>query len=75
MDEPTAALDVVETGQVLDLVRRLGAEGRTIVLVSHDMHGVAAVADRIVILREGRKVKDCLMAGLDATGPASMVVG
>ena len=75
MDEPTAALGVVETDHVLGLVRRLAAEGRTVMLVSHDMHGVAAVADRIVVLREGRKVEDRPTAGLDAVGLARLVAG
>ncbi len=58
MDEPTAALGVKETAQVLDLIRRLKAEGRTLVLVSHNMADVVAVADRVAILRNGVKVID-----------------
>jgi simple sugar transport system ATP-binding protein len=66
MDEPTAALGVKETAQVLDLVRRLKDEGRTIVLISHSMRDVAALADRIAILKAGRKVADRPAAGLTA---------
>jgi simple sugar transport system ATP-binding protein len=58
MDEPTAALGVKETAQVLDLIRHLKAEGRTVVLVSHNMADVVAVADRVAILRNGAKVID-----------------
>jgi ABC-type sugar transport system ATPase subunit len=58
MDEPTAALGVRETAQVLDLIRRLHDEGRTIVLVSHNMRDVVAVADRVAILKNGGKVID-----------------
>ena len=58
MDEPTAALGVRETAQVLDLIRRLHDEGRTIVLVSHNMRDVVAVANRVAILKNGGKVID-----------------
>jgi ABC-type sugar transport system ATPase subunit len=58
MDEPTAALGVRETAEVLDLIRRLRDEGRTIVLVSHNMRDVVAVANRVAILKNGGKVLD-----------------
>ena len=74
MDEPTAALGVAETALVLDLVRRLAAEGRTVILISHSMADVAAVATRVAILKGGRKTIDRLAAGLDAATLARMVV-
>ncbi len=58
MDEPTAALGVKETAQVLDLIRTLKAGGRTIILISHNMRDVVALADRVVILGGGRKYVD-----------------
>ena len=64
MDEPTAALGVKETAQVLGLIRALKGEGRTILLVSHNMADVVSVADRVAILRAGRKVADRPVAGL-----------
>src|SRR6267142_1351340 len=66
MDEPTAALGVKETAQVLDLIRRLKADGKTIILVSHNMTDVVAVATRVAIFKNGRKVIDRPVAGLDA---------
>jgi len=74
MDEPTAALGVKETAQVLGLVRRLHEEGRTVILVSHNMADVAAVATRVAILKSGRKVIDRALAGLDADRLAHMVM-
>jgi ABC-type sugar transport system ATPase subunit len=74
MDEPTAALGVKETAQVLDLIRRLHAERRTVILVSHAMQDVAAVADRVVILRAGRKVEDRPVGGLTAGDLAAMIM-
>ncbi len=74
MDEPTAALGVKETAQVLDLIRRLHEEGRTVILVSHAMQDVVAVAGRVVILRSGRKVQDRLIAGLAAEDLAGLIM-
>jgi D-xylose transport system ATP-binding protein len=57
LDEPTAALGVEQTRQVLDLVKRLAKRGLGVVLISHNMHDVFEVADRITVLRLGQRVK------------------
>jgi len=54
LDEPTAALGVAQTEQVLALVKRLGEQGLSVILISHNLHDVFAVADRISVLRLGR---------------------
>jgi D-xylose transport system ATP-binding protein len=56
LDEPTAALGVAQTRQVLDLVKRLGEQGLAVVLVSHNLTDVFEVADRITVLRLGRNI-------------------
>ncbi len=56
LDEPTAALGVAQTRQVLDLVKRLAEQGLAVVLVSHNLVDVFEVADRITVLRLGRNV-------------------
>jgi simple sugar transport system ATP-binding protein len=56
MDEPTAALGVVQRRQVLDVIRRVRGQGVTVVLISHNLPEVLAVADRIEVLRLGRRV-------------------
>jgi D-xylose transport system ATP-binding protein len=58
LDEPTAALGVAQTRQVLDLVRRLGEQGLAVVLVSHNLHDVFEVADSITVLRLGQNVAE-----------------
>lgn len=58
LDEPTAALGVVQTGQVLQLIRRVRDSGIAVVLISHNMPDVLAVCDRITVLRLGRRVSD-----------------
>jgi len=54
LDEPTAALGVAQTAQVLELVRRLADQGLAVVLISHNMNDVFAVSDRIAALYLGR---------------------
>jgi D-xylose transport system ATP-binding protein len=54
LDEPTAALGVAQTRQVLDLVRRLAEQGLGVVLISHNMNDVFEVSDRIACLYLGR---------------------
>ncbi|HET6173562.1 MAG TPA: ATP-binding cassette domain-containing protein [Gaiellales bacterium] len=56
LDEPTAALGVAQTQQVLDLVKRLADQGLSVILISHNLHDVFAVAHRITVLRLGRSV-------------------
>jgi D-xylose transport system ATP-binding protein len=58
LDEPTAALGVAQTRQVLDLVRRLAEQGLAVVLISHNMYDVFEVADYITVLRLGHNVKE-----------------
>ena len=62
MDEPTAALGVAATAMVLSLIKRLSSQGVTVLMVSHNLNDVFAVADHMAILRLGHLV---------ATGPAS----
>jgi ABC-type sugar transport system ATPase subunit len=56
LDEPTAALGVAQTQQVLELVRRLADQGLAVVLISHNLYDVFEVATRITVLRLGRDV-------------------
>nr|WP_234838370.1 hypothetical protein [Sinorhizobium medicae] len=56
MDEPTAALGVAQTRNVLDLIRRVRDTGVSVVLISHSMPDVLAVSDRVTVLRHGRRV-------------------
>jgi D-xylose transport system ATP-binding protein len=58
LDEPTAALGVAQTRQVLDLVARLGEQGLAVILISHNLHDVFEVADSITVLRLGQNVAE-----------------
>ena len=56
LDEPTAALGVAQTEQVLELVKRLAEQGLAVVIISHNLHDVFEVAQRITVLRLGRNI-------------------
>jgi len=56
LDEPLAALGVVQAERVLDLIRRIRESGKSVVLISHDLPHVFQVADRIQVLRLGKRV-------------------
>jgi ABC-type sugar transport system ATPase subunit len=62
MDEPTAALGVSQTAMVLDLIKRLAGSGIAVIVISHNLNDVFAVADRVAVLHLGRLV---------SSGPAS----
>ena len=63
MDEPTAALSVAAIDKVLDLIRELKAQGASIIIISHRLEDVYQVSDRMIVLRQGRKVCDTPVAG------------
>ena len=56
MDEPTAALGVQETAMVSDLIKQLKAEGIGIFLISHDIHDVFDLSDRLTVMKNGKLV-------------------
>lgn len=58
LDEPTAALGVAQTAEVLNLIERLSEHGHAVLMISHNMADVKAVADRVVVLRLGRNNGD-----------------
>jgi ABC-type sugar transport system ATPase subunit len=66
LDEPTAALGVKQTAQVINLIRAIAARGTGVILVTHDLSTVRAVADRIVVLSLGRVVYNGSVAHLSA---------
>ena len=74
MDEPTAALGVKESALVLDLIRKLKADGRTVILISHNMRDVVALADRVAILGGGRKYVDRPLDGLSADDLSHLIM-
>jgi ABC-type sugar transport system ATPase subunit len=75
MDEPTAALAVAETRKVLQLIRRLAEGGRAVILISHNMHDVFEVADRIVVFRRGRKIAERRRSDTNPEEVVSFITG
>ena len=75
LDEPTAALGVRESASVLDLVRRLPETGTSVILISHNLGQVIQVADRAVVLRQGRQVGEAAATSENHELLVSMIVG
>jgi simple sugar transport system ATP-binding protein len=75
MDEPTAAISVRQVAEVLNLIRRLRDTGIGVILISHRMPDVFEVADRIVVLRRGRKVADKKVAESSPEEVTGLITG
>ena len=75
MDEPTAALGVAQQKLVLDLVKSLKDHGLGIIIISHQMHDVFAVADRIIVMRRGEKVGDLKKMETNPDEVVNLIVG
>ena len=75
MDEPTAAISVRQVAEVLNLIRHLRDQGIAIILISHRMPDVFSVADRIIVLRRGRKVADKPIAASSPEEVTGLITG
>ena len=75
MDEPTAAISVRQVAEVLNLIRRLRDQGIAVVLISHRMPDVFTVADRVIVLRRGRKVADKTIAKSSPEEVTGLITG
>jgi ABC-type sugar transport system ATPase subunit len=75
MDEPTAALGVPEQREVLALIHRLKASGVGIIFISHNLHDIFAVSDRIVVLERGRKAGERLAKETDGDEVVKLMMG
>lgn len=75
MDEPTAAISVRQVAEVLNLIRRLRDHGIAVILISHRMPDVFAVADRVAVLRRGRKVADKLISATSPEEITGLITG
>jgi ABC-type sugar transport system ATPase subunit len=75
LDEPTAALGLRESRKVLDLIAQLRAEGNAVILITHNMEHVVELADRAVVLRQGRKVGEMKPSRDTQRDLVSLIVG
>jgi ABC-type sugar transport system ATPase subunit len=75
LDEPTAALGLRESSGVLDLVRRLRMDGIAVILISHSLDHVMAVADRALVLRRGRKIGEAVPTPANHERLVAWIVG
>ena len=74
MDEPTAALGPSETAMVADLIKRLKKQGIGIFLISHDIHDVFDLSDRVVVLKNGKLVGSRVTNGTTKDEVLSMII-
>ena len=75
MDEPTAALGVAEQKKVLDLVQTLKVQNVPVIIISHQMHDVFSVADRLVVMRRGKKAGERLVKDTNPDEIVGLIVG
>jgi ribose transport system ATP-binding protein len=75
LDEPTAALGLRESRQVLTLVATLRDQGNAVILITHNMEHVVELADRAVVLRQGRKVGELKPGRANQQELVAMIVG
>ena len=75
MDEPTAALGITEQKKVLGLVRLLRDQGLGIIIISHQLHDIFSVSDRLVIMRRGVKVAERMTKDTNPNEIVSLIVG
>ena len=75
MDEPTAAISVRQVAEVLNLIRELRGKGIAVVLISHRMPDVFTVADRVIVMRRGRKVADKNIASSSPEEVTGLITG
>lgn len=74
MDEPTAALGPQETAMVAELTGQLKSEGIGIFLISHDLHDVFDLADRVMVMKNGREVGTCYTANVTQDDVLAMII-
>ncbi|HLK79025.1 MAG TPA: ATP-binding cassette domain-containing protein, partial [Streptosporangiaceae bacterium] len=75
LDEPTAVLTPQEAAELFEIVRSLRADGKAIIFISHKLNEVLEIADRITVLRRGKKIDTVPRAGATEEGLARMMVG
>lgn len=75
MDEPTAALGVPEQRKVHELVKTLKSQNVPVIIISHNLQDIFAVADRIIVMRRGQKVGDVLAADVNGDDLVGLMVG
>src|SRR6056297_79484 len=75
MDEPTASLSKEEVACLFSLVRSLKAEGIAVILITHHLHEIFEICDRLIVLRDGNYVGECQIDQIDEAGLVEMMLG
>ena len=75
LDEPTAVLTPQETQKLFEVMRNMKADGKSIIIITHKMHEVEAISDRVAVLRKGQYIGDMLTRETNAAEMTNMMVG
>lgn len=75
LDEPSAVLTPQETGKLFDVLRRMRADGKSILIITHKLHEVMAISDRVAVLRKGEHIATVETASTSAEELTEMMVG
>jgi simple sugar transport system ATP-binding protein len=75
LDEPTAALGVAEQKKVLDIVRTLRSQNIPVIIISHQLHDIFSIADRLVIMRRGKKIAERITQETTPDEVVSLIIG
>ncbi|MCS4487640.1 ABC transporter ATP-binding protein [Streptococcus sciuri] len=74
-DEPTAVLTPSEIAELMDIMRNLVKEGKSIILITHKLDEIRSVADRVTVIRRGKSIETVEVAGISSADLAEMMVG
>ena len=75
LDEPTAVLTPQETEKLFEVMRNMRADGKSIIIITHKLHEVEAISDRVVVLRKGRFIGELITSETNAQEMTDMMVG
>ena len=75
LDEPTAVLTPQETEKLFNVLRNMKADGKTVIIITHKLHEVEAISDRVAILRKGEYIGDLITSETNAQEMTNMMVG
>ena len=75
LDEPTAVLTPQETNKLFDILRKMREDGKSIIIITHKLHEVLSISDRVTILRKGRHVGDIATKDADEKILTELMVG
>ncbi|MBA7557065.1 Fructose import ATP-binding protein FrcA [subsurface metagenome] len=75
LDEPTAALEIKQTEKVNELIKSLKEKNMSVIVITHNLHHIFLIADRVIVLRQGRRVGEKVIRDTDGDEVVKMING